>query len=139
MPLIAFEQQRTYGAAGRPGADACHAEICAGSLNYKSPQAIRSRPAQGDTKDAAKALLSAENPVLWAGQGVLMARATEQLRELAERVGAPVFCTMAAVGLTARKVGEMADALVLAKRLNADGQTVLIDVHSNMEPGKFSY
>ena len=75
-------------------ADACHAEIPQGSLNYKSPRAIRSQPAQGDIKDTVQALLKAENPVLWAGQGVLMARATEQLRELAELVGAPVFCTM---------------------------------------------
>jgi len=37
------------------------------------------------------------------------------------------------VGITVKKVAEMASALAEAQRLNADGQTVLIDVHSNME------
>jgi thiamine pyrophosphate-dependent acetolactate synthase large subunit-like protein len=40
---------------------------------------------------------------------------------------------MGAVGITVTKVGEMAPALQEAQRLNADGKTVLIDVHSNME------
>ena len=46
---------------------------------------------------------------------------------------------MGAVGLTVKKVAEMAPALEQAKRLNADGQTVLIDVHSNMEAKKSRY
>ena len=46
---------------------------------------------------------------------------------------------MGAVGLTVKKVAEMAPALEEAKRLNADGQTVLIDVHSNMEAKKSRY
>jgi len=41
---------------------------------------------------------------------------------------------MGAVGITVKKTSEMAPALEEAKRINADGQTVLIDVHSNMEP-----
>jgi acetolactate synthase-1/2/3 large subunit len=40
---------------------------------------------------------------------------------------------MGATGITVRKVEEMAPALESAQRLNADGRTVLIDVHSNME------
>jgi thiamine pyrophosphate-dependent acetolactate synthase large subunit-like protein len=40
---------------------------------------------------------------------------------------------MGAVGITVIKVTEMAPALQEAQRLNADGKTVLIDVHSNME------
>jgi thiamine pyrophosphate-dependent acetolactate synthase large subunit-like protein len=46
---------------------------------------------------------------------------------------------MGAVGLTVKKTSEMAPALEEAKRINADGQTVLIDVHSNMEPKKSRY
>lgn len=75
-------------------ADACDEEIPEKSLNYQSPVPTRAQPAQGDIKDAVTALLNAVNPVLWAGQGVLMSQATEQLRELAELIGAPVFCTM---------------------------------------------
>lgn len=40
---------------------------------------------------------------------------------------------MGATGITVTKVAEMAPALQQAQRLNADGKTVLIDVHSNME------
>ncbi len=40
---------------------------------------------------------------------------------------------MGAVGITVTRVGEMAPALQEAQRLNGDGKTVLIDVHSNME------
>ncbi|MEM7128995.1 MAG: thiamine pyrophosphate-requiring protein [Chloroflexota bacterium] len=40
---------------------------------------------------------------------------------------------MGAVGITVRKVGEMGPALKEAQKLNAEGKTVLIDVHSNME------
>jgi acetolactate synthase-1/2/3 large subunit len=46
---------------------------------------------------------------------------------------------MGAHGITVEKVAEMAPALEEAKRLNADGQTVLIDVHSNMESKKSRY
>ena len=40
---------------------------------------------------------------------------------------------LGAVGITVTKTGEMVPALQRAQRLNADGQTVLIDVHSNLE------
>lgn len=40
---------------------------------------------------------------------------------------------MGAVGITVKRVGEMALSLKKAQQLNADGKTVLIDVHSNME------
>ncbi len=40
---------------------------------------------------------------------------------------------MGATGITVKKVGEMRPALEEAQKLNADGKTVLIDVHSDME------
>ena len=46
---------------------------------------------------------------------------------------------MGAAGLTVTRVKELAPALEEAKRLNSEGQTVLIDVHSNMEAKKSSY
>jgi len=74
--------------------DVCQRDIPEQALDYQSPKLTRQQPASSDIKDAAKALLSASNPLLWAGQGVLTSRATEQLRELAELTGIPVFCTM---------------------------------------------
>ena len=48
-----------------------------------------------DVKEAAKMLLSAKNPVIQAGQGVLYAEAWDELIELAELTQIPVMTTMA--------------------------------------------
>ena len=74
--------------------DVCAKDIPEDALNYKSPRTSRQQPATSEIKDAVKALLSASNPLLWAGQGVLTSRATEELKALAEFTGIPVFCTM---------------------------------------------
>ena len=46
------------------------------------------QPATGDVADLAKLLDQAERPLLLAGRGAVLAEATEQLRELAQRTGA---------------------------------------------------
>lgn len=74
--------------------DVCQRDIPEQALDYKSPRTSKQQPASSDIKDAVKALLSASNPLLWAGQGVLTSRATGQLKALAELTGIPVFCTM---------------------------------------------
>ena len=75
-------------------ADVCSREVPERSQHYDAPGIIRSRPSSGAITDTVKALRAAKNPVLWAGQGVLMAGAAGDLRELAELTGLPVFCTM---------------------------------------------
>jgi acetolactate synthase-1/2/3 large subunit len=47
---------------------------------------------------AAELLLTAERPVIYAGGGILKARAADALRELAERTGIPVVTTLMARG-----------------------------------------
>ncbi|HEY5109287.1 MAG TPA: thiamine pyrophosphate-binding protein, partial [Acidimicrobiales bacterium] len=49
-------------------------------------------------REAAELLLSAERPVIYAGGGILKARAADALRELAERTGIPVVTTLMARG-----------------------------------------
>ena len=49
-------------------------------------------------RQAAELLLAAERPVIYAGGGILKARAAEGLRELAERTGIPVVTTLMARG-----------------------------------------
>ena len=46
---------------------------------------------------------------------------------------AQIAAGMGAEGIVVRRVGEMVPALKEAQRLNAEGLTVLIDVHANME------
>jgi thiamine pyrophosphate-dependent acetolactate synthase large subunit-like protein len=43
---------------------------------------------------------------------------------------------MGAVGITVTRPGDVAPALRKAQELNAEGKTVLIDIHSNMESRK---
>jgi acetolactate synthase-1/2/3 large subunit len=74
--------------------DVCGQEVPEAARNYKSPKLTRQVPEAGDIAAAVEALLKAKKPVIWAGAGVLFSGATDALRELAELVAAPVFCTM---------------------------------------------
>jgi acetolactate synthase-1/2/3 large subunit len=56
------------------------------------------RPHAKQVREAAKLIVSAKRPVLYVGGGVLKARASEQLRQLAELTGIPVVTTLMARG-----------------------------------------
>jgi len=75
-------------------ADVCALDVPAGARAWHSPKAALTLPHPSDVDAAAAALLAARRPLLWAGAGVLSARATGELRELAEIAAVPVFCTM---------------------------------------------
>tara|TARA_B110000263_G_scaffold206534_1_gene187560 strand:- start:390 stop:1646 length:1257 start_codon:yes stop_codon:yes gene_type:complete len=98
-----MQMQRAFHAVkhGRPGpvlvemhGDVCGREVPEHAMNYQPTKTFKYAPSAGDVKDAVKALLGAKRPVIWAGQGVLYADATEQLRELAELTQIPVITTM---------------------------------------------
>jgi len=76
-------------------ADVCREEVPDDALDkYKPPPVLRSAPDPSDVTAAVDALLGADNPLLWAGGGVVFGGATAELRELAELAAVPVFCTM---------------------------------------------
>lgn len=75
-------------------ADVCGQEVPEAAQTYQSPKLTRQMPDPADIDAAVDAILAAKRPMIWAGAGVLFARATQPLRELAELVSAPVFCTM---------------------------------------------
>lgn len=75
-------------------ADVCAKEVAGGLERYNSPAVLRQSPEAESIKAAAKMLVAAKKPMIWAGGGVLFAGATAGLRELAELTGMPVFCTM---------------------------------------------
>ena len=86
---------------GRPGpvlieipSDVANQEIDEGSLNYQAPKRAPQSPAASDIKDAVKLLINAKKPVIWSGMGVLMSKASDELRELAELTEIPVYSTM---------------------------------------------
>lgn len=74
--------------------DVCNEQMTAAGLAYKAPVQVRQSPEAGAVEAAADALLNAQRPLLWAGAGVLFARATTALQSLAELTDIPVFCTM---------------------------------------------
>ena len=97
------EMRRAFHALkhGRPGpvvvemhGDVLGKEVPADALPYRPTKVMRTAPNASDVKDAVKTLLNAENPVLWVGQGVLYADATNELRSLAELAQIPVITTM---------------------------------------------
>ena len=86
---------------GRPGpvvieipADVGGQEIPTPGLSYEPPKRATQSPAASDIQSAVRLLLNAKKPVIWSGMGVLLAGATEELKELAELVEIPVYCTM---------------------------------------------
>ena len=56
------------------------------------------RPHSKQIREAARAIADAKRPVLYVGGGVIKARATEELRQLAELTGIPVITTLMARG-----------------------------------------
>ena len=75
-------------------ADVCDQEVPEAARTYKSPRIHRQVPEASAIADAAAALMGARRPVIWAGQGVMFSGGTDALRDLAELIAAPVFCTM---------------------------------------------
>ena len=75
-------------------ADVCAQEVPEAARTYKSPKSHRQVPEASAIEDAAAALIGAKRPLIWAGQGVMFSGGTDALRELAELIAAPVFCTM---------------------------------------------
>jgi acetolactate synthase-1/2/3 large subunit len=63
-----------------------------------APAASRPAPAAEDVRRAAAVLRSARRPLILLGAGVTVARAGDELRRLAERLGAPVLPTGPAMG-----------------------------------------
>ena len=87
--------------SGRPGpvlvempADVCMAAIPDGAFAYTSPRPALYAPSAGDVADAARQLVDAKEPLIWAGAGVMSADATSELRALAELLDAPVYTSM---------------------------------------------
>ena len=75
-------------------ADVCGQALPDNLQAYQSPQMMRQAPETEAIRKAARMLLDAKRPMIWAGAGVLFAGAPQELKELAELTAMPVFCTM---------------------------------------------
>lgn len=87
--------------AGHPGPvvielplGVANAEIDDASFIYEPVKQIKSGGDPADIKEVIKMLLAAKSPVIRAGQGVLYAKAWDELKEFAELMAIPVYTTM---------------------------------------------
>ena len=87
--------------SGRPGPvlleipqDVALAEFREEWLDYTPPPRLRQAADPAAIDQAARALLTAQRPILHVGQGVLYAEATNELVQLAEFLQAPVMTTL---------------------------------------------
>jgi acetolactate synthase-1/2/3 large subunit len=69
------------------------AQEIAGDFTYQPRPRLMSAPDPDTIAEAVATLLSAESPIIWAGQGILRADATDELVELAEWLNLPVMTT----------------------------------------------
>ncbi|MBI3461041.1 biosynthetic-type acetolactate synthase large subunit [Candidatus Acetothermia bacterium] len=65
---------------------------------WRNDHTVRALPDPTQIQEAVRALVQAKRPIILAGGGVLLARASHELRELAERLRIPVTTTHMAVG-----------------------------------------
>ncbi len=87
---------------GRPGpvmveipADIALQEVDESASLYQPVKVTRSAANPRDIDEVARVLLEARSPVIHAGQGVMYAEATEELKQLAELLQVPVMTTLA--------------------------------------------
>ena len=136
----AFTMLRT----GRPGpvvlaipdADALYDEE---SDPYHPVTGWKSLPNPDDVAHAVQLLLGAQDPLIYAGEGVIYAGASAELKELAELVNAPVITTLKAKGSFPEDhplfVGVRGDQV--DHYLNKCD--LLLAVGSSLSPGRFSH
>lgn len=64
------------------------------AFDYAPGKVVRSQPAQAEIEAAADLLIAAENPAIYAGQGIHWSEAYDELRALAEHLACPVMTSL---------------------------------------------
>ncbi|MGE3537558.1 MAG: thiamine pyrophosphate-dependent enzyme [Candidatus Tectimicrobiota bacterium] len=106
---------------------------------YVPVKGWKSAPDPADVRAAVAQLLQAQQPLIYAGEGVIYAGASAELRALAELVNAPVITTLKAKGAFPENhplfVGVRGDhvAHYLTK------SDLILAVGSSLSPGRFSH
>jgi acetolactate synthase I/II/III large subunit len=106
---------------------------------YRPVKGWKTAPDPADVRATVALLLKARNPLIYAGEGVIYAGASEQLKSLAELVNAPVITTLKAKGAFPENhplfVGVRGDQV--AHYFNKSD--LILAVGSSLSPGRFSH
>ncbi|MFQ6026882.1 MAG: thiamine pyrophosphate-dependent enzyme [Dehalococcoidia bacterium] len=130
--------------SGRPGPVILSVPDAAGTYDetadpYKPVKGWKSAPDPDDVATAADLLLGARNPLIYAGEGVIYANASQELTALAELCNTPVITTLKAKGAISEDhplfVGVRGDHA--AEYLNKSD--VILAVGSSLSPNRFSH
>ena len=130
--------------SGRPGPVVLSVPDAAGTYDetadpYTPVKGWKTGPDPEDVSAAVDLVLNAHNPLIYAGEGVIYAGASAELKTLAELLNAPVITTLKAKGAFPEDhplfVGVRGDppAEFLAK------SDVILAVGSSLSPGRFSH
>ncbi len=106
--LVSTIREAFYlAASGRPGPVLIDLpkDVVASMMDFPDPEPIRMKtyqpkvkPHPGQVEKACKAFLQAKRPVLYIGGGVILANASKELTELAEKTQTPVTMTLMGLG-----------------------------------------
>jgi thiamine pyrophosphate-dependent acetolactate synthase large subunit-like protein len=106
---------------------------------YHPVKGWKSAPDPADVRAAVDQLLEARNPLIYAGEGVIYAGASEELKALAELLNVPVVTTLKAKGAFPEDhplfVGVRGDQV--AHYLNQSD--LILAIGSSLSPGRFSH
>ena len=92
-------------------------------VDYRATSALRCGPDLEAVREVAGVLLEAEQPVIYAGQGIHYAQAWEALRDLAELLEAPVTTQPTRMPV----IAYVLESLWKTKRRSRSGSSVSID------------
>jgi thiamine pyrophosphate-dependent acetolactate synthase large subunit-like protein len=130
--------------SGRPGPVILAVPNPAGTYDetadpYLPVKGWKSGPDPADVTAAVDLLLKAQNPLIYAGEGVIYANASAELKQLAESVNAPVITTLKAKGAFPENhplfVGVRGDHV----SNYLDRCDLLLAVGTSLSPGRFSH
>ena len=106
---------------------------------YRPVKGWKSAPDPADVREAAALLLRARSPLIYAGEGVIYAGASAELKALAELANTPVVTTLKAKGAFPEShplfVGVRGDQV---ERYLAKSDLILA-IGSSLSPGRFSH
>ncbi|MDA0733425.1 MAG: thiamine pyrophosphate-binding protein [Chloroflexi bacterium] len=106
---------------------------------YVTVKGWKSAPDPADVTSAVDLLLKAQNPLIYAGEGVIYANASAELKALAELVNAPVITTLKAKGAFPENhplfVGVRGDHV----SNYLEKCDLVLAVGSSLSPGRFSH
>ncbi len=106
---------------------------------YKPVKGWKSAPDPADVTTAVEMILNAKNPLIYAGEGVIYAGASAELKSFAELVNTPVITTLKAKGAFPENhplfVGVRGDHTAHYLE-NSD---LILAVGSSLSPGRFSH